>query len=153
MSVQKYSSDAETRFYLDQFSDRQEYLNAMNFYFDGGKTETNLALREMRNNQLRRGQRSNVRKVGILVTDGKSNNPKETFEEAMKLRNDIENSTILGVAVGNANENELKSIINSPSDKNLFKISNFDNFNQISSRLLDAVCDSKYLFLFQVNFK
>ncbi|CAD5110740.1 DgyrCDS110 [Dimorphilus gyrociliatus] len=142
ISVQKFSTDTNTKFYLDQFSDRQEYLNAMNFYFDGGKTETNLALEEMRSNQLKRGQRSNVRKVGVLLTDGKSNKPDKTFEQAVKLRNEIDGATILGVAIGNANEDEMKAIVNSPTDRNLFKVPNFDSFNQISNQLLDAVCDN-----------
>jgi len=143
LSVQKFSTNPVTKFYLDQFSARQQYLNAMNFYFDAGKTATHLALQEMRDNQLSRGQRPNVRKVGVLITDGKSNNKDETFKEAVKLRNDLNDVTILGVAVGtSANEEELRAIVSSPTDRNVFRATNFDGFNQISNQLLDAICDN-----------
>lgn len=115
----------------------------MNFHFDAGRTETHLALQEMRNNQLTRGQRNNVRKVGVILTDGKSNNRAQTFREAVRLRNDINDVTVLAVAIGNANENELRAIVSAPSNRNIFKAPTFYNFNQISNQLLDAICDSK----------
>ena len=94
------------------------------------------------------GDRSNVRNVFVIVTDGQSNNMERTLAEARRLRNE-KNVEILVVAVktDGFNYQELWGMASDPNNKNLIRIVDFErvteptNINQLS----DYVCNSKFL--------
>ena len=60
----------------------------MSFPYRRGTTNTAEALRVMRETLFTtsRGDRESVRDVGIVITDGRSNDKQKTFEEAVKNR-------------------------------------------------------------------
>ena len=70
------SADTATaKFNLNAYKDKQDIMNAISFFKNGGRTNTQAALRMAKNDMLRpeKGDRSNVPNVIIVLTDGGSN--------------------------------------------------------------------------------
>lgn len=86
VGVITFGSEAVIQFNLHQYSDKQEVINAMSFYPNRGRTNTQAALHLMRTQMFeeRMGNRAAVPNIAILVTDGHSNvDQHKTVPEAM----------------------------------------------------------------------
>ena len=73
MAAVSYGSDAKLDFDLDDYTNENDMLNAVDkIAYRGGNTNTTGGLREMRKNVFSSagGDRTNVRDMCILVTDG-----------------------------------------------------------------------------------
>ncbi len=80
--------------------------------------------------------------VGIVITDGRSNNEEETWKEAMEARKDgIE---MLAIGVGSSvREHELQAIATAPTKQNVVTVNNFDALSNIRQQIIDVVCRSE----------
>ncbi len=143
VSVVKFGSRAQVVFHLDQyryFSDIQREIDAMGF--GGGHTNTSGGLSLMRNSvfQEERGDRPDVRNIGIVVTDGESTVDKNlTIPEAEKAK--AEGITLFVVAVTDEiNEEELKVIASDPVSQHYFNSTEIKHLNDLLVNLIQHIC-------------
>nr|XP_046228238.1 collagen alpha-1(XII) chain isoform X2 [Scatophagus argus] len=139
ISLVQYSRDPHTEFYLNTHHDLNAVVRAVRtFPYRGGSTNTGRAMTYVRDKifQVNRGARSNVPRVTILITDGKSS---DAFQEpATRLRNsDVE---IFAVGVKDAVRSELEAIANTPADTHVYTVEDFDAFERISKELTQSIC-------------
>ncbi|XP_041832449.1 collagen alpha-1(XII) chain isoform X2 [Melanotaenia boesemani] len=139
ISLVQYSRDPHTEFYLNTHHDLNAVVKALRtFPYRGGSTNTGKAMMYVRERvfQTSRGARTNVPRVTILITDGKSS---DAFKDpATKLRNaDVE---IFAVGVKDAVRSELEAIANTPAETHVYTVDDFDAFQRISKELTQSIC-------------
>ncbi len=111
-------------------------------YLDG-QTNTSGALRVMRQEVFRsdRGDRPDIRNVGIIITDGHANLDENLTEiEA----NFVKRRGIRMFAIGlttDINEAELKGIASRPSDNHYFTAEEISDVETFRTRLIWGVCN------------
>ena len=90
-----------------------------------------------------RGDRDNVDNIGVVLTDGRSNDPQATWQNAMSIRKDGVN--MISVGVGNANMKEMQAIATDPNgdNANIFMVDTFDNLATINDQLISAICNGE----------
>lgn len=87
-----------------------------------------------------RGDRSGVRNVAILISDGQSNiNEYNTVREAEQARNaGIE---IFSVASGeDPNLNEMNGVASDPDSEHVYRVRDINDVDMVSGQLLDRLC-------------
>uniref|UniRef100_A0A667Y534 Collagen alpha-1(XII) chain n=1 Tax=Myripristis murdjan TaxID=586833 RepID=A0A667Y534_9TELE len=139
ISLVQYSRDPHTEFYLNTHHDLNAVVKAVRtFPYRGGSTNTGRAMTYVREKIFlpNRGARTNVPRVTILITDGKSS---DAFKEpATRLRNaDVE---IFAVGVKDAVRSELEAIANTPAETHVYTVEDFDAFQRISKELTQSIC-------------
>lgn len=139
ISLVQYSRDPHTEFYLNTHHNLDAVIKAVrNFPYRGGSTNTGRAMTYVREKIFisGRGARTNVPRVTILITDGKSS---DTFKDpATRLRNsDVE---IFAVGVKDAVRSELEAIANPPAETHVYTVEDFDAFQRISKELTQSIC-------------
>ncbi|XP_058469849.1 collagen alpha-1(XII) chain isoform X2 [Solea solea] len=139
ISLVQYSRDPYTEFYLNSHHDLSAVVKAVrSFPYRGGSTNTGRAMTYVRERifQATRGSRTNVPRVTILITDGKSS---DAFRDpATRLRNsDVE---IFAVGVKDAVRSELEAIANPPAETHVYTVEDFDAFQRISTELTQSIC-------------
>lgn len=141
-----YSNNAEVVFRLNEYSKLEDVLNGMNIPYIGGTTNTADALRLTREQLFRQenGDRSDVRNIAVLITDGRSNDVDNTWQEAMLLRN--EGVVLLGVGVCSGVQcNELKDIATyTSSGKNVLTVERLEDLDSTVEELAKSLCNSKF---------
>ncbi|KAG7460637.1 hypothetical protein MATL_G00200820 [Megalops atlanticus] len=139
ISLVQYSRDPHTEFALNVHHDLNTVVKAVRtFPYRGGSTNTGRAMTYVREKIFipARGARTNVPRVMILITDGKSS---DAFKDpAERLRNsDVE---IFAVGVKDAVRSELEAIANAPADTHVYTVEDFDAFQRISKELTQSIC-------------
>ncbi|XP_056150871.1 collagen alpha-1(XII) chain isoform X2 [Lampris incognitus] len=139
ISLVQYSRETHTEFYLNTHHDLDAVVKAVRtFPYRGGSTNTGKAMTYVREKIFlpTRGARTNVPRVTILITDGKSS---DAFKDpADKLRNaDVE---IFAVGVKDAVRSELENIANTPVETHVYTVEDFDAFQRISTELTQSIC-------------
>uniref|UniRef100_A0A3P8YEG7 Matrilin 4 n=1 Tax=Esox lucius TaxID=8010 RepID=A0A3P8YEG7_ESOLU len=146
----QYSSRVRTEFSLNTHQTADDIKKAvMNVSYMEKGTMTGLALRHMVENSFSEaeGARKNVPRVGLVFTDGRSQD--DITEWAKKAKEaDI---TMYAVGVGKAVEDELREIASEPLEKHFFYTTDFTFINQIAENLKLNVCAGNVLFL-KANF-
>ena len=94
------------------------------------------------------GHRQGFPKIGIVITDGGSDNQGKTLVEAKKARD----SGIKMIAVGvgkSVNQAELEGIANKPTSQYVFNVDSFDVLHTIQAILSTLTCaaGSAYIFI------
>ena len=87
---------------------------------------------------------SGVRKVGIVITDGRSDDPDDTWAQAMVLRNN-NNVSMVAVGIGdNIRKLELEGIASAPHSTSVMLVDNYEDLtDEIQENLVHAVCNSE----------
>uniref|UniRef100_UPI00358E0FB7 collagen alpha-1(XII) chain-like isoform X2 n=1 Tax=Myxine glutinosa TaxID=7769 RepID=UPI00358E0FB7 len=138
VGLAQYSGDPRNEWELNQYSTKNETLKAVgNFSYKGGNTLTGRALDFIREYSFVKA-RKNVVKIGILITDGKSQD--DVAEPAQNLRN--EDVTVFAIGVKNADENELKLIASEPLDDHIYIVADFSGMSSIVGSLTQMLCHS-----------
>ena len=110
LALETYSTDETVYFYFSNFESKRNVLNALSVpYLHGGTTNTAAALTTAGNSifSTNFGDSPQNDDVLLLLTDGWSDRPRRTWEEAMKLKE--KGVHIIVVGIGNAvNDGELK---------------------------------------------
>ncbi|KAK6490157.1 collagen alpha-1(XII) chain-like isoform X1 [Huso huso] len=141
VGLAQYSGDPRTEWHLNAHKTRKSLLNAVaNLPYKGGNTLTGLALNFILQNNFKPefGLRPNTRKIGVLVTDGKSQD--DIIKSSKSLRDqDIE---LYAVGVKNADESELRSIASDPDEIHMYNVADFSFLLDIVDDLNNNLCNS-----------
>ena len=81
--------------------------------------------------------------VGVIITDGRSNSPRDTWFEAISARRN--NIDLIAVGVGkNIDESELHAIASDPVYKNTLISREFDNLDSLLVKVRESICKSEW---------
>ncbi|XP_011614348.2 collagen alpha-1(XII) chain isoform X2 [Takifugu rubripes] len=141
VGLAQYSGDPKTEWHLNAHPTRKSLLDAVaNLPYKGGNTMTGMALNYILQNNFKEnvGMRPNARKIGVLITDGKSQD--DVHLRAQSLRN--ENIELYAVGIKNAEENELRSIASDPDSIHMYNVADFSFLLDIVDNLTDNLCNS-----------
>uniref|UniRef100_A0A8C2XB03 Collagen type XIV alpha 1 chain n=1 Tax=Cyclopterus lumpus TaxID=8103 RepID=A0A8C2XB03_CYCLU len=140
IGLAQYSGDPRIEWHLNGFSTKDAVIDAVkNLPYKGGNTLTGLALTYILENCFKQesGSRVGIPKIGILITDGKSQD--DVIPPAESLRNaGIE---LFAIGVKNADENELLSIASEPDNTHVYNVADFNVMSSIVQGLTKIVCE------------
>ncbi|XP_061561152.1 collagen alpha-1(XII) chain isoform X5 [Phycodurus eques] len=141
IGLAQYSGDPKTEWHLNAHATKASLLDAItNLPYKGGNTMTGMALSYILQNNFKPdvGMREEARKIGILITDGKSQD--EIVTNSQNLRdNRIE---LYAIGVKNADENELRSIASDPDEIHMYNVNDFQFLLDIVDDLTVNLCNS-----------
>ncbi|KAK7906744.1 hypothetical protein WMY93_015356 [Mugilogobius chulae] len=141
IGLAQYSGDPKTEWHLNSHPTKASLLEAVaNLPYKGGNTMTGMALNYILQNNFRPnvGLRPDARKIGVLITDGKSQD--EIVVNSQNLRDSgIE---LYAIGVKNADENELRSIASDPDDIHMYNVDDFKFLVDIVDQLTVNLCNS-----------
>ncbi|KAG2468793.1 COCA1 protein, partial [Polypterus senegalus] len=141
VGLAQYSGDPRTEWHLNTHKNRKALLDAVsNLPYKGGNTLTGMALNYILQNNFKPnvGLRPDSRKIGVLVTDGKSQD--EIIESSKKLRD--QGIELYAIGVKNADENELRSIASDPDEIHMYNVQDFSFLLDIVDSLTENLCNS-----------
>uniref|UniRef100_A0A4W5MTY9 Collagen alpha-1(XII) chain n=1 Tax=Hucho hucho TaxID=62062 RepID=A0A4W5MTY9_9TELE len=137
----QYSGDPKTEWHLNAHPTRDGLLKAVaDLPYKGGNTMTGMALNYILTNNFKAnvGLRKDSRKIGVLITDGKSQD--EIITNSQVLRD--ENIELYAIGVKNADENELRSIASDPDEIHMYNVNDFSFLLDIVDELTINLCNS-----------
>ncbi|KAJ7341667.1 hypothetical protein JRQ81_006106, partial [Phrynocephalus forsythii] len=141
IALAQYSGDPRTEWHLNAHKTKQSLMEAVaNLPYKGGNTLTGMALNFiLRNNfKAEAGMRPGARKIGVLITDGKSQD--DIVAPSQKLRDmGVE---LYAVGIKNADENELKQIATDPDETHVYNVGDFTLLVNIVDDLTMNLCNS-----------
>lgn len=140
IGLAQYSGDPRIEWNLNTYSTKDAVLDAVkNLPYKGGNTLTGLALTYILEHSFtsEAGARSGIPKIGILITDGKSQD--DVIPPSQSLRDaGIE---LFAIGVKNADENELQSIASAPIETHMYNVADFNIMSSILEGLTRIVCE------------
>ncbi|XP_029308193.1 collagen alpha-1(XIV) chain [Cottoperca gobio] len=140
IGLAQYSGDPRIEWHLNAFFTKDAVIDAVkNLPYKGGNTLTGLALTYVLENCFKpeSGSREGIPKIGILITDGKSQD--DVIPPAESLRN--AGVELFAIGVKNADENELHSIASEPDDSHVYNVADFNVMSSIVEGLTKTVCE------------
>uniref|UniRef100_A0A671W1Y9 Collagen type XII alpha 1 chain n=2 Tax=Sparus aurata TaxID=8175 RepID=A0A671W1Y9_SPAAU len=141
IGLAQYSGDPKTEWHLKDHPTKESLLDAIaNLPYKGGNTMTGMALNYILQNNFKAnvGLRPESRKIGVLITDGKSQD--EIVFNSQNLRDSgIE---LYAIGVKNADENELRSIASDPDEIHMYNVNDFQFLLTIVDELTVNLCNS-----------
>ncbi|KAL1259248.1 hypothetical protein QQF64_009825, partial [Cirrhinus molitorella] len=140
IGLAQYSGDPRIEWHLNGFTTKDAIIDAVkNLPYKGGNTLTGLALTYILENSFKpeSGARDDVPKIGILITDGKSQD--DVVPPAQTLRS--AGVELFAIGVKNADENELKAIASEPEATHVYNVADFSIMSTIVDGLTRKVCD------------
>jgi collagen type VI alpha len=139
VSVITFGNSATVHFNLNTYKNKQEILDAISMHYSGGTTNTAAGLAAMRDQFAMYG-RAGVAKVGVVITDGRSDDFTRTTKEAALTRN--AGVTLVAVAVGSQpQQEELAAIASNPTKENILNVTSYDSFDSVRNSLQSALCN------------
>ncbi|OBS77151.1 hypothetical protein A6R68_16397 [Neotoma lepida] len=84
------------------------------------------------------GMRPRARKIGVLITDGKSQDDVEAPSKRLK----DEGVELFAIGIKNADEDELKMIATDPDDTHAYNVADFESLSKIVDDLTINLCNS-----------
>uniref|UniRef100_A0A8C9D1D3 Collagen type XIV alpha 1 chain n=2 Tax=Panthera TaxID=9688 RepID=A0A8C9D1D3_PANLE len=139
IGLAQYSGDPRIEWHLNAFSTKDEVIEAVrNLPYKGGNTLTGLALNYIFENSFKpeAGARTGVSKIGILITDGKSQD--DIIPPSRNLRES--GVELFAIGVKNADENELREIASEPDSTHVYNVAEFDLMHTVVESLTRTVC-------------
>eukprot|EP00106_Octopus_bimaculoides_P009528 XP_014776970.1 PREDICTED: neurogenic locus notch homolog protein 2-like [Octopus bimaculoides] len=142
VGVITFSTYIRNEFNLNKyFTHRQLYYAINRIRYNSGATNTHLALNYLKRHafQSRAGGRRLIPKIAIVITDGRSTNPKMTRHTAQILKK----SGIQVYAIGIGNQvprSELVTIASHPSKEYVYDLHTFRDLSNIKSGLASKTC-------------
>ena len=142
VGVVTFATTVGDQFYMNTYSSKEAILNALNFHHKGGKTNTQAALNVMRTTHFTptNGERTGVRNVAVLISDGNSNvNNDNTVTEANSARS--QGIDVYTIAQGTSpNLPELNDIANDPDSEYVIKLPSLADVESAADSLLEQLC-------------
>lgn len=144
VGVMTFATATDIHFQLGDYTDTKRMLEALSLRFTGGTTNTAEALRVARQNMFTRlnGDRDDALNVIILLTDGKSNNRDDSWEEATATRKAGIHIITIGIG-GSVEEDELFGIASHPTEANVKVLTDYASLSGQVSNILLSACNSK----------
>ncbi|XP_072303626.1 cartilage matrix protein isoform X2 [Eucyclogobius newberryi] len=136
----QYSSAVKQEFPLGRYNNKKDLKDAVKkmAYMERG-TMTGQALRFLTDNSFMQGARPGVTKVGIVFTDGRS---QDYIGDAAKKAKAL-GIKMYAVGVGNAVEDELREIASEPIGEHYFYTADFKAMTQIGKKLQINICQEE----------
>eukprot|EP00062_Callorhinchus_milii_P020383 gi/632975970/ref/XP_007904530.1/ PREDICTED: collagen alpha-1(XII) chain isoform X1 [Callorhinchus milii] len=137
----QYSGDPRTEWNLNAHKDKKSLLAAAAALpYKGGNTLTGLALSYILQNNFREdaGARPFARKIGVLITDGKSQDDVSIPSESLR---DL-GVELYAVGIKNADVIELRQIATDPDSIHMYNVADFALLTEIVDDLSRNLCDS-----------
>ncbi|KAK3587075.1 hypothetical protein CHS0354_014947 [Potamilus streckersoni] len=139
VSVITFSSNARVEFKLTTYLENNTLLDAIDqIQYDPGVTNTGSALRAARE-ELLQGNRRNVKKRVIILTDGMSSNRNDMKIQAKLLKDAGVHIVVIGIGSEVLHE-ELLEMASDYSD--VFTVSTFDGLNSIQRKIGIYLCEA-----------
>ncbi|EPY83208.1 hypothetical protein CB1_000591007, partial [Camelus ferus] len=141
IALAQYSGDPRTEWQLNAHRDKKSLLQAVaNLPYKGGNTLTGMALNFIRQQSFKTqaGMRPRARKIGVLITDGKSQDDVEAPSKKLK----DEGVELFAIGIKNADEVELKMIATDPDDTHAYNVADFESLSKIVDDLTINLCNS-----------
>ncbi|KAM8966281.1 collagen alpha-1(XIV) chain isoform 2-T2 [Pelodytes ibericus] len=139
IGLAQYSGDPRIEWHLNAYNTKEAVIDAVrNLPYKGGNTLTGLALTYILENSFKEesGARPGLPKIGILITDGKSQD--DVIPPAKSLKDaGIE---LFAIGVKNADLNELKEIASEPDNSHVYNVADFNIMGSIVEGLTKTVC-------------
>uniref|UniRef100_A0A1A8EX23 Matrilin 2 n=1 Tax=Nothobranchius korthausae TaxID=1143690 RepID=A0A1A8EX23_9TELE len=135
----QYSTKVRTEFTLSQYVTAQGIKQAVaQIQYMGRGSMTGSALRHMFEFSFsdKEGARPNVPRVGIVFTDGRSQD--DVSEWARKAK--TSGVTMFALGVGKAIEQELREIASEPDEMHLYYAEDFEKMGEVSRKLKSRIC-------------
>ncbi|KAK2157276.1 hypothetical protein LSH36_194g05095 [Paralvinella palmiformis] len=145
IGVIQYSDDVNTEFNLNDYSTRDQIINAVNNiqYQDGSQTNTYLALERLIDEAflpINGGRSQGIPKVAIIVTADQSANPSLTISEAERAHR--AGIIMLAVGIGSSiDQTELEAIASEPKCLHLFLLSDFNEIGDLKYAIEKRTCE------------
>uniref|UniRef100_A0A8C9T2G9 Integrin alpha-X-like n=1 Tax=Scleropages formosus TaxID=113540 RepID=A0A8C9T2G9_SCLFO len=140
VAVAKYSTIAHAVFHFENFAEDRNPENLLhNVQQTRGQTHTPSAIRFVLEDMMveEKGMRPNSKKLLVVITDGHSNDPKETFDRVIPLAEQM-GVTRYAIGVGKQySRQELEVIASSPRD--VFETESFDALSSIQKQLSEKI--------------
>ncbi|XP_040287934.1 collagen alpha-1(XIV) chain isoform X1 [Bufo bufo] len=140
IGLAQYSGDPRIEWNLNTYGTKEAVIDAVrNLPYKGGNTLTGLALTYILENSFtpEAGARTDIPKIGILITDGKSQD--DVIPPAKSLKDaGIE---LFAIGVKNADVNELREIASEPHSDHVYNVADFNIMNSIVESLTKTVCE------------
>uniref|UniRef100_A0A6Q2Y7T8 Collagen, type XIV, alpha 1b n=1 Tax=Esox lucius TaxID=8010 RepID=A0A6Q2Y7T8_ESOLU len=140
IGLAQYSGDPRIEWHLNTYTTKEAVIDAVkNLPYKGGNTLTGLALTYILENSYKpeSGSRAGVPKIGILITDGKSQDDVQPPAQSLKDAG-IE---LFAIGVKNADEKELKAIGSAPEETHVYNVADFSVMSSIVESLTRTVCE------------
>ncbi|XP_076454778.1 uncharacterized protein LOC143289620 [Babylonia areolata] len=140
-----YSSAVSVHFDFDDYNSTDDVKTAFNNTPKiGGGTNTALALNKTREilYDAGRGARQNVKKVAVLVTDGRSDSFTMTRDTAKLLKD--EGTTVFAIGVGGYYLAELQAVASDPICSHVFTLDAFDKIDSIITEIQKSTCEANF---------
>ncbi|XP_064613512.1 collagen alpha-4(VI) chain-like [Liolophura sinensis] len=139
-----FSDDVHPQFDLGSNLDKDSLVAAVdNIKNYGGGTHTDKALKYLRKVALSDDNvRPGVPKIGIVLTDGLSNTPDRTKEEAYLAREEGIIMFVVGIGWG-VDEDELAAIGSEPKENFILQIDDFFSLSSIKDKLAIKACKAE----------
>jgi collagen type VI alpha len=138
----RFADNATNHFYMNDYSTKLGVLNAIDMYYIKGTTNTAQAINFMRTQQFTpaRGDRNGVANLGVVITDGKSNDRSATINEAML--SNAAGINMLAVGIGsNYNMDELEAMTTYPMSPLFVPL--FSGLLESVNTVLQSICNSE----------
>jgi len=141
MGVESYECKVHTNFELNRFHNKVQMQSAINnIEYKPGGTNTGEAIKHMwtRSFSSDYGNRDNVKKIGIVITDGDSKSKATTFYEAHKARES--GVTMVAIGVGDMDVEELRGIANGTDY--LYTTKSYDTLRDLTKKMTALACET-----------
>lgn len=148
VGVEQFSNYPSIEFPLNMHTTNAELGTAIdNINYMSGGTNTGSAINYMSQQMFSQtsGARSNVPRIAVVITDGKSSSSSATATAADQAR--LNHISMIAVGVGNGVDiNELHSIADDPDSSNTFTVNSYDQLSSIATQIIQKACQGKQVF-------
>ena len=92
------------------------------------------------------GDQDGVPNLGIVITDGRSNDEQDTWDEARLAREQGINMIAIGIG-SSIKVSELEAIASDPNEmgENVLQARDFNDLQNLRGRLIETICNSEYM--------
>ncbi|GAB1606676.1 uncharacterized protein LOC115210527 [Argonauta hians] len=140
-----FADHAKLRFHMNKYFNMSDILTQIKkIPYQGGSTNTGEALNYLRTTSFlpQNGARANVPKIAIIITDGRSNVPVTTAQEAAALKKD--GVIVFSIGVGSkVYPTELEQIASATAKNHVFLVNNFEALNNIRKAVAFRACEAQ----------
>uniref|UniRef100_UPI00358F5A66 collagen alpha-1(XIV) chain-like isoform X1 n=1 Tax=Myxine glutinosa TaxID=7769 RepID=UPI00358F5A66 len=139
VGLAQYSGDPRNEWLLNTFDMKEDVLQAVkNLPYKGGNTMTGLALTFILEQSFtpEAGARAGVAKVGILITDGISQDSVDAPSQAIK---DV-GVELFAIGVKKADEKQLREVASEPDVSHMYHVKEFSDMASIVDSLTRTIC-------------
>lgn len=143
VAVVTFDSYASTAFGFGSYTSHANLHRAIDdVSYKGGGTNTAEGIRLARESVFRNGARRSSTKVGLVITDGCSNDYSASIQEAQYAKRK-DGIVLFALGIGGICMNELEAIASQPSCTHVFFLTGFSDIDSLIHEIRKAACRGK----------